>query len=67
MGCGCGVLLAGAVGVPLFLRLEVPGLVVTVALVLICGVLGWRLGDSFFEKVLAGDPEGEPLRFWWHP
>lgn len=62
MGCGCGVLLAAVVGVPLAMRYEVPGLVVAGALVLICGVLGWRFGDSFFEKVLSGDR----FRFWWH-
>lgn len=38
-------------------------LVATVAI--LSGAVGWKFGDSYFEKVLSGgDPEGKPVRYW---
>jgi hypothetical protein len=65
VGCGFGVLLGLAVGIIFFLRFGGWGVALAVAVAFATGFLGWRLGDTFFEKVLSGDPEGKPSRYWW--
>ena len=68
VGCGCGVLLGAALGAIVFLRWDsLAGLSLALALAATFGILGWRKGDRFFEKVLRGDPDGKPLRYWWTP
>ena len=67
VGCGCGVLLGAAAGLFLFVRLGGVGIVLAAVLAVTCGALAWRLGDTFFEKVLSGNSDGTPIRFWWHP
>jgi hypothetical protein len=65
VGCGCGVLLGAALGVSLVVDWDTwIGLSLAIALTIICGVLGWRKGDRFFEKALEGDPDGKPIRWW---
>lgn len=65
IGCGCGVILGLGIGVLPFLKLGSLGLTLAVALGALGGSLGWKFGDSFFENVLSGNPDGKPMRYWW--
>ena len=67
VGCGCGVLLGLTAGVAVFISHSF-GIWIITAIAIVSGVLGWKFGDDYFEKVLSGgDPEGKPTRwfFWW--
>ena len=62
IGCGCGSILGFFLGLIL---LADGGWWLVAAVAIVSGVLGWKFGDSYFEKVLSGgDPEGKPVRYW---
>ena len=64
LGCGCGVLFGAAAATGFALGKGIVGLIFVVVVATVAGFFGWRFGDRFFEKALAGDPDGKPNRFW---
>ena len=64
VGCGCGMLLGAALALIGAMQLEYLGGTLILVVSVVCGLLGWHFGDRFFEKVLSGDPDGKPLRYW---
>jgi hypothetical protein len=67
IGCGCGFILGAAVGLLVLLRFDALGVWLSLGIGVLSGILGWKLGDAYFERVLRGDPEGKPIRYWWFP
>jgi hypothetical protein len=66
VGCGCGMLLGAGVALIFALKMEYLGGTLVLIVSVVCGLLGWFLGDSFFEKVLAGGNEdGSPMQWWF--
>jgi hypothetical protein len=65
VGCGCAFLLGLAASLSYLIGLGGLSLWLAIPIAMASGALGWKFGDAYFEKVLGGDRDGKPTRYWF--
>jgi hypothetical protein len=64
VGCGCGFIIGFSIAMPFLMTSGGLGVWLALGIAAAIGALTWIFGEVVLEKMLAGDPEGKPLRYW---